>query len=512
MRAVLQRTALAFSVLALAVLSSALLLSQQTPLTVLTKDNANAVTRRTLQTTAIGDQEFVALDDLASMFQLTVREDALGALSVTSKGKTLLLTPDQPLASIAGRVVSLPAPPVRQGRRWLVPVDFIGRALSLVSDTRIALRRPSHLVIVGDLRVPRVQVRYDTSGATTGRLTIDATPRADSTVSQFGDQLAVRFDADAIDVSYSNSATAPLAAAAAQGLLQAVRVADAVTLTFTVGPRFGGVRLTTQPSDTSMRQTIDITNASAPQTTEASPQAPTPAPPPPDLTAIGATPVGVRTIAIDPGHGGDDEGAKGAQGTKEKELTLAIAHRLKTAIEARLGVRVLLTRDDDRSVMVDDRTAVANNGKADLFISLHANASWRPTLAGATVFTARFTTQDDEAAHAIASELLPAVNGAPRGIDFIPWDLAQIQHVARSEALARTIAEHLQGKVPLTTNPVDSAPMRVLEPANMPAVLIELGYLTNAEQEKLLTGSDFQNTFVQALVDAVMRFRDEASR
>jgi N-acetylmuramoyl-L-alanine amidase len=506
-----RRTAVLFSIFALAAFFSPLLFSQQTPLTVLAKDNANAVTRRTLQTTAIGDQEYVALEDLASMFQLTVREDALGALSVTSKGKTLLLTPDQPLASIAGRVVSLPAPPVRQGRRWLVPVDFIGRALSLVSDTRITVRRPSHLVIVGDLRVPRVQVRYDTSGATTGRLTIDATPRADGTVSQLGDQLAVRFDADAIDVTYSNSATAPLAAAAAQGLLQAVRVADPVTLTFTVGPRFGGFRLTSQPSDTSMRQTIDITNASAPQTADASPQAPT-GPPPPDLTAIGAAPVGIRTIAIDPGHGGDDEGAKGTQGTKEKDLTLAVAHRLKTAIEARLGVRVLLTRDDDRTLMVDDRTAVANNGKADLFISLHANASWRPSLAGATVFTARFSAQDDEAAHAIASELLPAVNGAPRGIDFIPWDLAQIQHVARSEALARTIAEHLQGKVPLTTNPVDSAPMRVLEPANMPAVLIELGYLTNADQEKLLAGNEFQNTFVQALVDAVMRFRDEAAR
>ena len=128
MRAVLRRTALSLSVFVLAFFASDILLSQQTPLTVLSKDGNN-VTRRTLQTTTVNEQEYVALDDLASMFQLTVREDALGALSVSSKGKTLLLTPDQPLASIAGRVVSLPAPPVRQGRRWLVPVDFIGRAL-----------------------------------------------------------------------------------------------------------------------------------------------------------------------------------------------------------------------------------------------------------------------------------------------------------------------------------------------------------------------------------------------
>jgi len=508
MRAVLRRTALSLSVFALAFFNSNILLSQQTPLTVLSKDGNN-VTRRTLQTTTVNEQEYVALDDLASMFQLAVREDALGALSVSSKGKTLLLTPDQPLASIAGRVVSLPAPPVRQGRRWLVPVDFIGRALSLVSDTRITLRRPSHLVIVGDLRVPRVQVRYDTSGATTGRLTLDATPRANSAISQEGDQLVVRFDADAIDVSYSNTTAAPLAAAGAQGLLQAVRVPDLVTLSFTTGPRFGGFRITTQPSDTSMRETIDITNAGGQQTTEATPQLPPVTPPPPDLNTAASS---LRTIVIDPGHGGEDEGAKGAQGTKEKDVTLAVARRVKTALEAKLGIRVLLTRDDDRAVAIDERTALANNNKADLFISLHANASWRPTLSGATISTARFSPQDEEMAHAVASELLPAINGAARGIDFIPWDVAQIQYVTRSEALARTIAEHLQGKVPLTMNPVDSQPMRVLEPANMPAVLIELGYLTNAEQEKQLAGSDFQTTFVQAVVDAVVKFHDESGR
>jgi len=129
MRAVLRRTALAFSALALTLFSSDVLLSQPGPLTVLTKDN-NAITRRQIQTVAVNDQEYVALDDLASMFQLTVREDALGALTVTaSKGRTILLMADQPLASISGRIVSLPAPPIRQGRRWLVPVDFIGRAL-----------------------------------------------------------------------------------------------------------------------------------------------------------------------------------------------------------------------------------------------------------------------------------------------------------------------------------------------------------------------------------------------
>ena len=121
--------------------------------------------RRAIPLTLVNNQEFVAVDDLAATFQLTVREDALGALTITYKDKTIVLTPDQALASVAGRLVSLPAPAARAGRRWLVPVEFISRALALVYDARLDLRKPSRLLVVGDLRVPRVTVRYDLLGA-----------------------------------------------------------------------------------------------------------------------------------------------------------------------------------------------------------------------------------------------------------------------------------------------------------------------------------------------------------
>src|SRR5262249_45221059 len=147
----------------------------------------------------VTDQEFVALDDLSAIFQLSVREDSLGAITVSYKTKTIVLTPDQALASVAGKLVSLPAAPVHAGRRWLVPVGFISRALAPVYDARIELRKPPHLLLVGDVRVPLVTVRYDPLGAS-ARLTIDAAPRATSTVSQENDRLTIRFDADAIDL------------------------------------------------------------------------------------------------------------------------------------------------------------------------------------------------------------------------------------------------------------------------------------------------------------------------
>src|SRR5688572_6687722 len=183
-------------VLALAAGSAGILVSQApapTPLTMLSRDG-----RRVIPLVLVNNQEFVAVDDLAAVFQLTVREDALGALTVTYKDKTIVLT-NQALASVAGRLVSLPAPASRAGSRWLVPVEFISRALGLIYDSKLELRKPSHLLIVGDLRVPRVTVRYDLV-APGGRLTIDATPRANSTVTQDNNLLQLKFDADALDI------------------------------------------------------------------------------------------------------------------------------------------------------------------------------------------------------------------------------------------------------------------------------------------------------------------------
>ena len=149
-------------------------------------------------------------------------------------------------------------------------------------------------------------------------------------------------------------------------------------------------RASTQSLDANARTVIDLLVERRRDT------APPPAdhdagePPPPELPAIVPTAPSLRTLVIDAGHGGDDLGAKGAGGTTEKDVTLAVARRLKGAVEARLGLRVLMTRDDDRAVAVSDRTAMANNSKADMFISLHVNSSFRDAVAGATVYVAAF--------------------------------------------------------------------------------------------------------------------------
>jgi N-acetylmuramoyl-L-alanine amidase len=483
-------------------LALAAALSSQTPapssLTVLSRDG-----RRAVPIAMVGDQEFVGLDDLVAMFQLTLREDALGAITVSYKGKTIVLTPDQALASVSGRLVSLPAPPSRNGRRWLVPEEFISRALALIYDQRLDLRKPSHLLVVGDVRVPRLALRYESVAANAGRLTIDATPRTQSTVTQEGDHLTVKFDADALDAP-----NPLLPAPPAPSLVTGVRFVDATTLAVDLGPRFAGFRSTSQPTDTTLRLVLDIL-AQAQTETAAPPTPAQPQPGPPEIPpAFGQGSSLIHTIAVDAGHGGDDEGVRTADGVKEKDLALAIARRVRAIVEARLGLRVLLTRDDDRNVPMDERASLANNNKADLFISLHANGSMRPATSGAAIYCAAFDKDAAQTAAAGGTERLPTFGGGQRDIEMVPWDLAQTRHLAQSEAFAEMLQQQFRDRVPLASRPIDRAPLRVLESANMPAVLIELGYLTNPDQAKLLTGETFQNTAAQAIFDAIVRFRD----
>ena len=467
--------------------------------TVISSDN-----RRPLNVVAQGDQVMVSLEDLASLFQLTVREDPInGTVSVVRKNKSVLLTPGQKEVSAAGRLVSLPAPLTRDGKRYLVPIEFVARALPAIAETKLEVRKASRLVLVGDVRVPRLTVSADPIG-TEVRLTVEITPRTPQVVSLESGRLLVRFDADALDTT--------LPSPPAQGPLTGLH-AEGNVLALDLGPRFGSFRSSVVPVEGNATQLVLDLFATGgenmPLPGAARPTAPaTPAPPEPvtPVPGLGST---FHTIVLDAGHGGDETGAKGSAGAVEKDLTLALAKKLRAALESRLGVRVLLTRDGDQTVPLDDRAALANNNKADLFISLHANASLRPDVSGAEVFYLSTDQTGDEARRAAATrQTLPALGGGTREIEMILWEMAQVRHVNESAALAASIEAQLKGRIRMNPRPVQQAPFRVLAGANMPAVLVEVGFLTNPDEEQQLQSDTYQATLVQALLDAVVQFRD----
>jgi N-acetylmuramoyl-L-alanine amidase len=463
------------------------------PYTVISREE-----RRPLPARVINGQEMFALDDLARIFGLTYREDTIaGGLTVTVRGQTILLSTAQELVSVAGRLVSLPSPPAREGSAWFVPVDFVSRALAPVAGVRIELRKASRLILSGDIRAPRIAGRIESQGPALARLTLDVAPATPHSVTQDGNRLVMRFEADLLDVSLPPT-TAP-------DLVQNMR-AEGTAVIIDLGPRFASFRTSDLPGDRGatrilvevIGQTTDAPAAPAPPPTEA--------PPLLELAPSG----GLRSVVIDAGHGGAEEGARGPDGITEKNVTMAVARRLKAALEARLGVRVILTRDGDTAVALDQRASVANNNKADLFVSLHANASVRASVTGAEVFYLSLDEYGEDALRAAAAphETLPVLGGGSRDIEVVQWQFAQARHINESAALARSVEAALRGRVAMSPRALQQAPFRVLVGANMPAVLVEMGFLSNPVQAKQLVSDQFQNDIVQSLVDGIVQFRD----
>ena len=491
----------AMLVLASIVGASLLTSAQPASLTVLSRDG-----RKPLPITTINNQDYVAVDDINSVFGTTSREDRLaGGLTITLRGRSIVVTADQNVVSVSGRLVSLPSPPLRRDNRWFVPADFLPRAMSLILDTRLDLRRATRLLIVGEVRVPRVVARVD-AGTTNVAVTFEVTPNTEARVTTQPGRLVVQFEADVLDLA--------LPSLPPQTFLLALTPGETPnTVVLTTGPRYASYRVTTSQADAgSGRVTVDLLPAVTTDAPAAAVTLVTPVAVPDSRFVIPSQgpSTGLRTVVIDPGHGGEESGTQGAKGTLEKDLTLSVARRLRTLIESRLGAKVFLTREDDRTLSLDDRSAFANNHQADVFLSIHVNSAVRPALKGAEVYFLTIERADAEARKRAGDNAttLPALGGGSREIDLILWETAQARYLEQSAALAGFVEQAMAGRVEMSPRAVQQAPLRVLVGANMPAALVEIGYLSNAEQEAQLATGGYQDQVAQALLDALIKFRE----
>ncbi len=223
---------------------------------------------------------------------------------------------------------------------------------------------------------------------------------------------------------------------------------------------------------------------------------------------------GLNMIVIDPGHGGFETGAVGADGVLEKDLTLTLARLLRDRLRQELPVRVVLTRDDDVTLAHDARPAVANQNKADLFISIHLNSSLGSTAHGAETYFLSNEASDARAAAAAEAENRSARAGADSSdedplydLQLILWDLAQSHHLSESQRVATLIQRELNSTLGLRDRGVKQAPFRVLMGAAMPAVLVELGFLSNPSEAAKLDDPAYRSELVAALVRAVGQYR-----
>ena len=270
----------------------------------------------------------------------------------------------------------------------------------------------------------------------------------------------------------------------------------------------------------------------SPRVARGSVQGTPPASPPagaPGAAPVSTTPAArakARSIVVvDAGHGGPDRGMSGPIGSRNKifeaDITLAVSKRLRDALQER-GVDVVMTRTTDTLIALDDRGRIANKAGADLFLSIHVNAAnlrWRnPRLARGfeTFFLAEAKTEDEKRVADMENDAarfeLDVVTEPGDPLSFLLSDMKQNEFLRESSTLAATIQHGLKPVHPGTDRGVKQAGFRVLIAAYMPAVLIELGFGTNATEARWLASAKGQQTLARAIADAAMRYLADYER
>ena len=221
----------------------------------------------------------------------------------------------------------------------------------------------------------------------------------------------------------------------------------------------------------------------------------------------------LQRVVLDPGHGGEEEGAAGPSGLLEKNLVLDVSRRLMLALRLR-GFEVSLTRTGDSNVPLDERTAIANNRGADLFLSLHANASPSTSARGAeTYYLSLRNTADTDSGDLGGHETSTLMgSGQDDPLKLVLWDMAQTTWLAESQLMAELIQAEFNEALEIPDRGVKQAPFRVLVGATMPAALVEIGFISNPEEEARLRDPAFLDQIVGALTRAIEAYRDRTAR
>jgi len=220
----------------------------------------------------------------------------------------------------------------------------------------------------------------------------------------------------------------------------------------------------------------------------------------------------MKTIVIDPGHGGLESGARGKFGALEKDITLDVGLKLKAIIERDMAFRVVLTRDKDISKSLEERAAIANNNKAYLFISIHANSSFRKQARGPEIYFLSLNATDEEARRLAylennSAQLDERIEDEYEDeIKMILWDMAQAAYLDQSSKLAESIQKELNSLMATRNRGIKQAPFKVLTGVACPAVLVEVAFISNTEEENKLIEETFQDNVAQAIYRGLTSF------
>src|SRR6058998_1142392 len=451
-----------------------------------------------LPTVTHDGRPYVELSRVAASLQTKL--DATPASTrahLRTRDKTVTFTRNWSQVLVNGKPVMLDAPVrVKQGV-WLVPESFVGQVVPTLVAGAPAGAAPARTVAAAvEVTLEDVRVRsypsftrivVETSAAVPHRIESSGPREARVRLLGLGNGARVEGIHDGLiaEVRFER--------AGADGLLRVVFEGAA-----------GTIRPTTLADPP--RLVLDVARPAEPTTREGREQ-------------IGP----LKMIVLDAGHGGHDSGATGPTGLMEKDLVLDVTRRVAKLVEAQLGLKVRLTRDADYFVTLRDRTSIANRERADLFVSIHANAHRETATDGVETYFLSSEATDSAARQVAALEngvvQLEQPTGRSAGqvdiVKAILWDLAQSEFQTESSRLAEVVHDSMTQSLRISNRGVKQAGFYVLGGAAMPAILIEIGFVTNPREEKRLKDTRYRDEIARAILTGLTEYKrnwDERTR
>jgi N-acetylmuramoyl-L-alanine amidase len=433
-------------------------------------------------------QVYVSAEEVLAGLGGTIAPDSSG-FKVTVAGVTAGFGPDSRYGVVRDDLIEMPVPPISIEGKPFVPWQFFQGFLAKAQSLDVAWDGATRSLVVRPAQRDAVGVQVSVANVQgISKIVITLSAPAEYGIVKEPGSYVVRFRvpvrAPFADQPYEDPAIARVSFVGSD-----LRIS--LTATDIIGDAY---RLENPP-----RIVLDFRKGTAPA--PGTPQSLQPASP--------REVPGIHTIVIDPGHGGRDVGAVGTNGLMEKDITLTIARKLAAALSGKVGARVVLTRDDDSVVSLDQRTALANQYKADLFLSVHVNAAVVKDAKGSETYFLSLEASDELARKAAESENVTSSPNPTADLNLILWDLAQNAYHEESSRFAQSIQEEMNAATAVANRGVKQAPFKVLVGATMPAALVEVGFISNPEEEAKLQADAFQTLMVEALTRAVQRYKTD---
>ncbi len=448
-------------------------------------------------------RRYVALDEVAGALKAKAQwsSDSLRA-KLTLGRQQVLLTRNWGRVQVNGKPVLLPAPAVVVEGEWLVPEEFLARVVQKIAPRSriVAVSRPparaapaprlaaaASRPAPADPAEPRGAALVDLrvrSYPTYTRVVVEADRPFGHQIDRRAEEVRVRLgglDLDAPRIEPVNDAQI------GEVRLDTVR-GDAVLIAGLNGRR-GEVRAETLVDP--FRLVLTFSGAKD----RLAPDGP------------------LRHIVLDAGHGGHDSGAVGPTGLMEKDVVLDVTRRVARLCGDRLGVKVSLSRGDDHFVPLAERTSFANRERADVFVSIHANAHRETASEGVELYFLSSEATDIEARQVAAKEnsvieLESAVSRQKMDmLRTIMWDLAQSSFLEESSSLAEVVLDSMTESLRIPNRGVKQAGFYVLGGAAMPAVLVEIGFVTNPKEERRLKDSRYRDDIARAIYSGIAAYK-----